>query len=54
MAAETFPGIAEAYQHVARGAREALRAGLLTEEQVAAIVNRLKAKTDEQRARNDE
>ena len=45
MAAETFPGIVESYQHVARGAQEALRAGLLTQDQMAAIINRLKAKT---------
>lgn len=44
MSAVEFPGISQAYQHVARGVTQAQRAGLLSEQQVTEIVERLKEK----------
>lgn len=44
MSAVEFPGISQAYQHVVRGVTQAQRAGLLSEQQVTEIVERLKEK----------
>jgi hypothetical protein len=47
MSAEEFPGIPQAYQHIVRGVTQVQRAGLLSEQQVAEIIDRLKKKAQQ-------
>jgi hypothetical protein len=47
MTAEEFPDIPQKYHHVVRGVTQAQRAGLLSKQQLTAIVDRLRAKAQE-------